>query len=66
MKLPIVTPLLEFLHETKVELSLVNWPNRQETLRLTYLVIAVSIITGVYLGAIDTGFTSLFAKILSK
>ena len=56
--------MLEFLRQTKVELSLVKWPNRQEILKLTSLVITVSLITGIYLGALDALFTSLFANLL--
>ena len=57
---------LEFLREATVELKLVIWPTRAETLRLTYLVIIVTAITGFYLGLLDTGLTSLFAKVIIK
>ncbi len=57
---------LEFLREATVELKLVIWPTRAETLRLTYLVIIVTAITGFYLGLLDTGLTSLFAKLIIK
>jgi preprotein translocase subunit SecE len=56
--------MLEFLRQTKVELGLVKWPSRQETIRLTSLVIIISLITSLYLGLLDALFTNLFANIL--
>lgn len=35
------------------ELKKVTWPSRQETIRLTVIVIAISLIIGLYLGIID-------------
>lgn len=35
------------------ELKKVTWPSRNETIRLTAVVIAISLIIGLYLGIID-------------
>lgn len=35
------------------ELKKVSWPTRKETIRLTTIVIAVSLIIGLYVGIID-------------
>lgn len=35
------------------ELKKVSWPSRKETIRLTLIVIGVSLIIGVYIGIID-------------
>ncbi|OGK37640.1 preprotein translocase subunit SecE [Candidatus Roizmanbacteria bacterium RIFCSPHIGHO2_12_FULL_41_11] len=35
------------------ELKKVTWPKRQETTRLTIIVIAISLIIGIYIGIID-------------
>lgn len=35
------------------ELKKVTWPSRQETIRLTVIVIGISLIIGLYLGIID-------------
>lgn len=35
------------------ELKKVNWPSRKETIRLTLIVIGVSLIIGFYIGIID-------------
>jgi preprotein translocase subunit SecE len=48
-----------FLVETKDELQKVVWPSRNEVIRLTLIVIFVSLIVGVYIGGLDYGFTKL-------
>lgn len=35
------------------ELKKVTWPTRQETIRLTAIVIGISLIIGLYIGIID-------------
>lgn len=39
------------------ELKKVSWPSRQETIRLTAVVIIISLIIGVYVGIIDVLLT---------
>ncbi len=43
-----------------VELKKVSWPTKKETIRLTTIVIFVSLIIGLYIGIIDI----LLAKLL--
>ena len=45
------------------ELRKVTWPSRQETTRLTILVIVVSAAIGALLGLIDIGFSRMFSLI---
>lgn len=42
-----------FINSVKSELSKVTWPTKQETIKLTLVVIAISLIIGFYLGIID-------------
>lgn len=51
----------KFTTDILSELKKVSWPSKKETLRLTIIVIFVSLIIGVYIGIIDI----LLAKILS-
>ena len=51
--------------ETVGELRKVSWPTRQETLHLTWIVIAVIGIVGAVLGALDIIFSQFFALLLS-
>lgn len=46
------------------ELRRVTWPTRQETFRLSLMVIAVATAVGVFLGAVDYGFARMFGVIL--
>ena len=52
--------LFQFFGEVVSELKKVTWPTREETTRLTILVIAVSVAIGIVLGIIDILFTRLF------
>ena len=50
----------KFAQEVRAEAAKVSWPTREDTIRLTTVVIIVSLIIGFYVGIIDV----LFAKIL--
>lgn len=50
-----------FLLEVFNELRLVTWPSRQETTRLTLLVIALAALMGAFLGGFDWAFSRLFS-----
>lgn len=49
--------------ETIGELKKVTWPTRQETIRLSAMVLIVCVIVGLILGGLDYGFTQLVAKV---
>lgn len=57
------TPVI-FLKEVKDELGKVVWPTRDEIIRLTAVVIIVSLIVGVYLGLIDLILTKILALVV--
>jgi len=57
------TPVI-FLKEVKDELKKVVWPTRSEVIRLTAVVIIVSVIVGVYLGVIDFLLTKILALVI--
>lgn len=48
-----------FLKETADELKKVTWPTRQEVVRLTFVVIIISLIVGAILGGLDFIFTKV-------
>lgn len=52
-----MTTPANFLRETYDELKKVVWPTRQEVIRLTVIVIIISVLVGLYIGAIDFIFT---------
>lgn len=56
--------IITFLREAKVELSRVNWPSQKEIIRYTVLVVIISIVVAVFLGALDFLFSLLVEKYL--
>ena len=52
-----------FIGETIAELKKVVWLTRREAAYLTLLVLIASITVGLFLGAIDYGFTNLINKL---
>lgn len=57
---------VEFIREVKVELASVKWPSRQETAKLTAMVIGVSLFVALYIGGLDLAFTSLIGGIINR
>lgn len=57
------TPVI-FLKEVREELKKVVWPTRDEVVRLTGVVIIISLIVGLYLGGIDFILTKLLALVI--
>ena len=56
--------LFQFFGEVVSELKKVTWPSREETTRLTMLVIAVAVSIGSVLGLIDRVFSVLLDRLL--
>jgi preprotein translocase subunit SecE len=53
-----------YIAESWAELKKVAWPTRETVIRLTLLVIAVSIIVGIYIFVLDRVFNSLVEPLL--
>ena len=53
-----------FLQETYQELRKSVWPRREETARLTVVVIVLAIIAGFFLGGLDRIFSELFTRLI--
>ena len=58
--------LFNYFAEIINELKKVVWLSRREIVYLTGLVLIVTIITGVVLGALDFGFTELVNKVFLR
>lgn len=56
----------KFFEEARVELRHVNWPTRQEAARLTGIVIVLSLLLAVFLGAFDYIFSYLVRIFIVK
>lgn len=59
-----MTSPITFIKETREELRQVKWPTKDEVIRLTSIVIIVSLIVGMYIGGLDFLFTSTMTYIL--
>jgi len=55
-----------FLQETVAELRKSAWPSREETARLTWVVILLSIAMGFFLGGLDRLFAETFSNFVLK
>lgn len=51
-RIPNVKPV-QFFNEVVSELKKVTWPTRDETMKLTAVVIALSVIVGIFIGGLD-------------
>ncbi|MDD3085418.1 MAG: preprotein translocase subunit SecE [Candidatus ainarchaeum sp.] len=55
--------LSNYFKESIAELKKVTWPSKKETYRYTFLILGISLLVAVFLGALDfifnLGFTSL-------
>lgn len=57
--------MFTFVKEVRSELAKVTWPERSDVIRLTAIVIAISLIVGLYLGGLDMIFTEMLKYLIS-
>lgn len=55
-----------FLKEVKAELTKVIWPTRDEVVKLTIVVVVVSVVIGLYIGGLDLIFTKMTDLLVKK
>ncbi|CAN5144012.1 hypothetical protein BH11PAT1_BH11PAT1_2000 [soil metagenome] len=61
-----MTSPITFIQETREELKQVVWPKRTETIRLTGIVIIISITVALYISGIDAGMAKLMQTFVYK
>ena len=59
-----IEKISKFLKEVKMEIKKVNWPTRQETIRYTLIVVAVSLVVAGFLGGLDLIFLRLLNQFI--
>lgn len=64
--LPKLVNPLNFFNEVRDELKKVVWPTKDETIRLTGIVIGISVIVALFIGAADYIFTMLLGLIIKR
>jgi len=58
--------LITFLKDVNLELKRVTWPNRDQIVSATAVVIIATLIVAVYLGAVDFVLSKVLHIVLSK
>lgn len=58
--------VFDFFTSVKVELAKVTWPKPELTVRLTVIVILVTVVVGFFLGGIDFLLTKILESILQR
>ncbi len=56
MKGPNIEKIKDFFKETKAEMKRVNWLTKEQTIKYTLIVIALSVALAAYLWSLDTIF----------
>lgn len=56
--------MVQYLKEVRVELAKVTWPDRASVIKLTSIILLASLLTGLYVGGLDLGFTSILGIFL--
>lgn len=59
-------PGLKFLGEVRSETTKVTWPTRNQTIKLTIIVIVVSVVVSTYAFGLDVMFEQIIKKVLTK
>lgn len=55
----------EYLKDTRGELRKTSWPTRQQAINLTLIVLAVTVVMALFLGALDFVFAALVRAIVA-
>jgi len=63
--MPNINPA-KFFTEVKSELFKVTWPTKNQVIRLTTVVIFISLAVGIFIGGLDFVFTKLIGLIVKK
>ena len=61
-----VKKLVQYLKEVKFELTKVVWPKKDQVVKLTLVILIISVAVGAYLGTLDVGFTKLLEILVSR
>lgn len=58
--------LTRYFREVRAEMNKVIWPTRDQTVKLTVIVIAVMVAMALYLGLLDSIFGALVQQMLNR
>lgn len=66
IKFLIVKAAVTYLKEVRLELTKVVWPKRDQVVKLTLVILIISVAVGAYLGALDFAFTKLLEVVILR
>jgi len=61
-----MSKIIQFFKEVRVEMSKVVWPTGRQLVVYTLIVILLSVLLAVFLGALDLGFQTILTKYILK
>ncbi len=56
--------IISYIKEVKTETKHIKWPTQKQVINYTIVVVAVSILLALYVGALDAFFAKLLSKII--
>jgi preprotein translocase subunit SecE len=56
--------LIQFLKEVRTELKRVSWPNREQVINSTAVVLVTVVVVATFLWVVDIGLQGLISKII--
>jgi len=62
----VVSNATNYFNEVRAEMAKVTWPTRSQTIRMTILVIIVSVVMGIFIGGLDFVFSRTLTAILQR
>ncbi len=57
--------LFIYLKQTKTEVKKINWPTRDQAIRYSLVVIAISLVVAFFLGGLDFVFSSILKAVIA-
>mgnify|MGYP001042178950 CR=1 FL=1 len=57
---------LAYLKEVRAEMNKVAWPTRQQAIKLTLVVVGVTVTAAIFVGGLDYVFAKLITLLLKK
>lgn len=61
-----MTSPVSFVKESISELKQVTYPSREDVVKLTIVVLVISVVVGIYIGGIDLILTEVTKEIVNK
>ena len=62
----VISGITNYIKEVRGEMEKVVWPTRGQTVRMSLLVLAVSIVMGIFIGGMDYLFSNILSAILQR